>query len=112
MTTREEAWALVTEFTTSPTLLRHMLSVEASMRAYARQAGEDEEYWGVVGLLLDFDFEAFPQEHPHSNLRILRERGIPEALALDCYSHGDTGLPRDTPVRKAIFAVDLVRSKS
>jgi len=106
MTTRAEAWALVTEFTQSPTLLRHMLSVEASMRAYARIHGEDEEYWGVVGLLHDFDYEAFPTEHPESNLRILRERGIAEELALDCYSHGDTGLPRDTPVRKAIFAVD------
>lgn len=106
MTTREQAWSLVTEFTKSPTLLRHMLSVEASMRAYARLQGEDEEYWGVVGLLHDFDYEAFGAEHPHSNLRILRERGFPEALALDCYSHGDTQLARDTPVRKAIFAVD------
>jgi predicted hydrolase (HD superfamily) len=103
---REEAWALVTEFTKSPTLLRHMLSVEASMRFYARKYGEDEERWAVVGLLHDFDFEAYPTEHPHSGQRIMAERGVPEDIRLDCYSHGDVGLTRDTPVRKAIFACD------
>jgi predicted hydrolase (HD superfamily) len=104
--TRADAWELVTEFTQSQTLLRHMLSVEAAMRAYARIHGEDEERWAIVGLIHDFDFERFPTEHPHSNVRILRERGWPEDLVQDAYSHGDTGLPRDTPVRKAIFAVD------
>jgi predicted hydrolase (HD superfamily) len=104
--TRQDAWDLVTEFTQSQTLLRHMLSVEAAMRAYARVHGEDEERWAIVGLIHDFDFERDPTEHPHSNVRILRERGWPEDLVLDAYSHGDTGLPRDTPVRKAIFAVD------
>ena len=103
---REDAWKLVTEFTQSETLKRHMLSVEASMRAYARIHGEDEERWAVVGLIHDFDYEKFPGEHPHSNVRILRERGWPEDVILDAYSHGDTGLPRDTPIRKAIFAVD------
>ncbi|HVD00677.1 MAG TPA: HAD family hydrolase [Candidatus Dormibacteraeota bacterium] len=104
--TRQDAWELVTEFTQSQTLLRHMLSVEAAMRAYARIHGEDEERWAVVGLIHDFDFERYPTEHPHSNVRILRERGWPEDLIMDAYSHGDTGVPRDTPVRKAIFAVD------
>jgi predicted hydrolase (HD superfamily) len=104
--TRQDAWDLVTEFTQSQTLLRHMLSVEAAMRAYARIHGEDEERWAMVGLIHDFDFERFPTEHPHSNVRILRERGWPEDLVQDAYSHGDTGLPRDTPIRKAIFAVD------
>jgi len=104
--TREDAWALVTEFTQSETLKRHMLSVEASMRAYARRFGADEERWAIVGLIHDFDYERFPTEHPHSNVRILRERGWPEDLILDAYSHGDTGLERDTPIRKAIFAVD------
>ena len=104
--TRQDAWDLVTEFTKSQTLLRHMLSVEAAMRAYARLHGEDEERWAVVGLIHDFDFERYPTEHPHSNVRILRERGWPEDLILDAYSHGDTGLDRDTPIRKAIFAVD------
>ena len=104
--TRADAWALVTEFTQSETLLRHMLSVEAAMRAYARIHGEDEERWAVVGLIHDFDYEKYPTEHPGSNVRILRERGWPEDLILDAYSHGDVGLPRDTPVRKAIFAVD------
>ena len=104
--TRDDAWALVTEFTQSETLKRHMLSVEASMRASARIHGEDEERWAVVGLIHDFDYEKFPTEHPHSNVRILRERGWPEDVILDAYSHGDTGLPRDTPIRRAIFAVD------
>ncbi len=104
--TRAEAWELVTEFTQSDTLKRHMLSVEAAMRAYARRFGEDEERWAVVGLIHDFDYERHPGEHPHSNARILRERGWPEDLINDAYSHGDVGLPRDTPVRRAIFAVD------
>jgi predicted hydrolase (HD superfamily) len=104
--TRADAWELVTEFTQSQTLLRHMLSVEAAMRSYARIHGEDEERWAIVGLIHDFDFERFPTEHPHSFVRILRERGWPEDLVQDAYSHGDTGLPRDTPIRKAIFAVD------
>lgn len=104
--TRDDAWRLVTEFTQSDTLKRHMLSVEAAMRAYARRFGEDEERWAVVGLIHDFDYERFPTEHPHSNVRILRERGWPEDLINDAYSHGDVGLERDTPIRRAIFAVD------
>jgi predicted hydrolase (HD superfamily) len=103
---RDDAWNLVTEYTQSETLKRHMLSVEAAMRAYARKFGEDEERWAVVGLIHDFDYERYPGEHPHSNVRILRELGWPEDLIQDAYSHGDTGLDRDTPVRKAIFAVD------
>ena len=104
--TRQDAWDLVIEFTQSETLKRHMLSVEAAMRAYARKYGEDEERWAVVGLIHDFDYERYPTEHPQSNVRILRERGWPEDLILDAYSHGNTGLARDTPIRKAIFAVD------
>jgi predicted hydrolase (HD superfamily) len=103
---RDDAWNLVTEYTQSETLKRHMLSVEAAMRAYARKFGEDEERWAVVGLIHDFDYERHPGEHPHSNVRILRELGWPEDLIQDAYSHGDTGLARDTPIRKAIFAVD------
>ncbi len=104
--TRDDAWAIVAEFTKSPMLLRHMLSVEAAMRFYARKFGEDEERYAMVGLLHDFDFEAYPTEHPHSGLRIMRERGVPEDIAQDCYSHGETGLPRDTNIRKTIKAVD------
>lgn len=104
--TRADAWALVLEYTQSETLKRHMLSVEAAMRAYARHFGEDEERFAVVGLIHDFDYERYPSEHPHSNVRILRELGWPEDLVMDAYSHGDTGLARDTPIRKAIFAVD------
>ena len=103
---RQDAWDLVTEFTRSETLLRHMLSVEAAMRAYARRFGEDEERYAVVGLIHDFDYERFPTEHPHSNARILRERGWPEDLIQDAYSHGDTGLPRDSNIRRTIYAVD------
>ena len=69
--TRADAWALVTEFTQSETLLRHMLSVEAAMRAYARIHGQDEERWAVVGLIHDFDYERHPTEHPESNLTSL-----------------------------------------
>jgi predicted hydrolase (HD superfamily) len=104
--TRQDAWDLVTEYTTSQTLRRHMLSVEAAMRAYALRHGEDQERWAIVGLIHDFDYERFPTEHPHSNVRILRELGWPEDLIQDAYSHGDTGLSRDTPIRQAIFAVD------
>ena len=104
--TRDDAWALVTEYTQSETLRRHMLSVEAAMRAYARKFGEDEEHYAIVGLIHDFDYERHPGEHPHSNVRILRELGWPEDVIQDAYSHGDTGLPRDSNVRKTIFAVD------
>jgi len=103
---RDEAWEILCEYTKGEALRKHGLAVEAAMRAYARKYGEDEERWAVVGLIHDFDYEAFPTEHPHSNVRILRERGWPEDLIQDAYSHGDTGLPRDTPIRKAIFAVD------
>ena len=103
---RADAYALLREYVQDQSLVRHMLSVEEAMRAYARRFGEDEERWAVVGLIHDFDYERFPTEHPHSNVRILRERGWPEDLINDAYSHGDVGLERDTPIRRAIFAVD------
>ncbi|MBI3969740.1 MAG: HDIG domain-containing protein [Chloroflexi bacterium] len=107
--TRDEAWQLLTEHTKSPALLRHALAVEAAMRAQARRAGEDEAYWGIVGLLHDFDFEQHPtaEEHPFAGAKILRERGYPEALVQDILSHATySGVPRNTPVRKALYAVD------
>jgi putative nucleotidyltransferase with HDIG domain len=114
--TREQAWALLTEYTESPNLIKHALAVEAAMRAYARRFGEDEERWGVVGLIHDFDYERYPtmggdtpQEewHTYAGARILRQRGWPEEIVQDALSHADyVGVPRDTRLRKALFAVD------
>ena len=107
--TREDAWALLTEFTDNPSLLKHALSVEAAMRAYARHFGEDEEVWGMVGLIHDFDYQQNPSEdtHLHVGCRILRERGYPEEVVLAIASHADyMGIPRDTPLKKAIYACD------
>jgi putative nucleotidyltransferase with HDIG domain len=105
---RDEAWRILTEHTKSPVLIRHALAVEAAMRAQARRAGEDEEQWGAVGLLHDFDFEQHPtaEEHPFAGAQILRERGYPQ-LAEDVLSHATYGgVPRDTPLRRALYAVD------
>jgi predicted hydrolase (HD superfamily) len=107
--TREEAWALVTEMTQSETLRRHMRSVEAAMRAYARRYGEEEERWAVLGLIHDWDYESgpTPEQHPRRGIQMLRERGWPEDVLLDIASHAEyLDLPRDTPIRKALFAVD------
>ena len=113
---RETAWALLTEFTQSPSLIKHALAVEAAMRAYAKRFGEDEERWGVVGLIHDFDYERYPtmggdtpqdQWHTYAGARILRERGWPEEIVLDVLSHADyAGQARDTILRKTLYAVD------
>lgn len=106
---RQEAWAIVTEYIQNPNLLKHMLAVEAAMRAYARRFNENEEQWAVVGLLHDFDWEIHPQlpEHPIEGARILRQRGVPEDIVLSVLSHADfTGVPRTTLRDKALFAVD------
>ena len=107
--TREEAWALVTEMTQSETLRRHMRSVEAAMRAYARRFGEDEDLWGVLGLIHDWDYESgpTPAQHPRRGIEMLRDRGWPEDLLEDLASHAEyLNVPRDTPIRKALYAVD------
>ena len=107
--TREEAWELVTEMTQSETLRRHMRSVEAAMRAYARRYGEEEERWAVLGLIHDWDYESgpTPEQHPRRGIQMLRERGWPEDVLLDIASHAEyLDVPRDTPIRKALFAVD------
>ena len=107
--TRDEAWALVTELTASETLRRHMRSVEAAMRAYARRFGEDEERWGVLGLIHDWDYETgpTPEQHPTRGIGMLRERGWPEDILQDIASHAEyLDVPRDTPVRRTLFAVD------
>jgi predicted hydrolase (HD superfamily) len=114
--TREDAWNLVQECTDSLSLRRHMLAVEAAMRAYARRFGEDEEYWGAIGLMHDFDFEkhphmggSLPQEEWHcfAGATLLRRRGWPEETVLDVLSHANyAGVPRDSLLRRALFAAD------
>lgn len=106
---REAGWALLTEFTKGDSLLKHALAVEAAMRHYARTFGEDEDVWGIVGLIHDFDYERWPSapDHPEQGMRILRERGWPEDLVLAVGSHADyTGIPRDTLLARTLFAVD------
>ncbi len=107
--TRDEALGILHEFTANENLRKHAYAVEAAMRAYARKLGGDEEHWGIVGLLHDFDWEVHPtlEEHPAKGAEILRERGVDEETIGDIAAHAPhTGAPRDTPVRKAIFAVD------
>ena len=106
---REEAWEILTEFTSSESLLKHAQAVECCMRAYARRLEEDEELWGVVGLLHDFDYERFPDPPAHATRgnEILQERGWPPVVREAILSHADwTGVPRDIPLRKALFACD------
>jgi len=86
--------------------VRHMLAVEAAMRAYARRFGEDEELWGAVGLVHDFEYDRFPDEHPFAGGRILREKGYSDGIVNAVLSHGETGVPRDTPMAQALYAVD------
>lgn len=111
--TRANAWALLTEFTVSQALRRHALAVEASMRHLARASGEtneaEVERWGLVGLLHDFDYEKYPSEEDHvfRGMEILRERGWPEDLIRAVGGHAFyTGIPRETPMEKAILAAD------
>jgi putative nucleotidyltransferase with HDIG domain len=109
--TREEGLALVREFVKSESLIKHMLSVEAAMRFYAAQYGEDVEAWGLLGLIHDFDWEIHPtlEQHPQAGSAILRERGVPEDVVQDILSHADhTGVPRDTRRRKALYACDEI----
>ncbi|HEX2987877.1 MAG TPA: HDIG domain-containing protein [Chloroflexota bacterium] len=106
---REQAMELLTEFTKSDSLIKHALAVEAAMRAYARRFGEDEEKWGVVGLIHDFDYEQNQswEQHVYVGARILRERGWPEEYVQGMESHANyMNVPRDTNMRKSLFAVD------
>jgi putative nucleotidyltransferase with HDIG domain len=106
---RESAWSLLTEYTQSESLRKHMLAVEACMRAYARKFGEDENKWGITGLLHDFDYEKYPtpQEHPFVGNKILEDRGYPEDVRRAILSHADyTGVKRETSMEKALFACD------
>ena len=106
---RQAAWCLLTEFTLSESLRKHALAVEACMRAYARKFGDDEEKWGIVGLVHDFDYEKYPSldDHPYRGNEILTERGWPEEIKVAIMSHADyTGVPRNTNLEKALFACD------
>jgi putative nucleotidyltransferase with HDIG domain len=107
--TREQAWETLTRYTKSDALLRHALAVEASTAWYARRLGEDEELWRVTALLHDFDYEIHPtlDEHPQDGAPILREEGYPEEVIDAVLSHAEhLGLPRDTPLKKTLFACD------
>ncbi|HLH07398.1 MAG TPA: HD domain-containing protein [Terriglobales bacterium] len=109
MPDRNQAWGLLTEFTPSESLRRHALSVEACMRSYARKFGEDEDKWGLTGLLHDFDYEKYPSadEHPFKGNEILKERGYPDDIRRAILSHADySGVKRETQMEKALFACD------
>lgn len=106
---RDEAWALLTEYTQSEALRKHALGVEAAMRAYAEKMGGDPHVWGVTGLLHDFDYEKYPslEDHPFRGVEILRERGVDEEICTAILGHGNhTGVARTTDLAKALFAVD------
>jgi putative nucleotidyltransferase with HDIG domain len=107
---RPEAWSLFCEWTESPSLRRHVLAVEAAMRAYARRYGEDEDLWGITGLLHDLDYERHPDletGHPRIALAELEARGYPPELVRAVASHADfLGVSRDSQMEKALYAVD------
>jgi putative nucleotidyltransferase with HDIG domain len=108
-TTREQAWETLTKYTESEALRRHALAVEAAVAAYARKFGEDEELWRVTALLHDFDYEMHPtlDKHPQDGAPILRGEGYPEEVVEGVLSHAEhLGLPRDTPLKKTLFACD------
>jgi putative nucleotidyltransferase with HDIG domain len=109
MNDRDAAWCLLTEFTQSESLRKHALAVEACMRAYARKLGADEHLWGNVGLLHDFDYDRYPsrEDHPYKGNEILRERGYSDEFRKAIMSHAEyTGVPRETPMEKTLFACD------
>jgi len=107
--TREEAWCLLTEFTLSESLRKHALAVEACVRTYARKFGEDQELWGLVGLIHDFDYEKYPsaEDHPFKGSDILRERGYSEEIRRAILSHANySGVARQSRLEKTLFACD------
>ena len=106
---REFCHNILTEYTESESLLKHAYAVEACVRAYARKFGEDEEFWGNVALLHDFDYEKYPsaEEHPYKGAEILREKGFGEEFVTAILSHADyTGIKRETLLQKTLFACD------
>jgi putative nucleotidyltransferase with HDIG domain len=114
MPTRDDAWNLLCEYTQSESLRKHMLAVEACVRAYARKSGADEELWAIAALLHDFDYERWPnndhvsdREHPSEGARILREHGYPEEMVRAILSHADyTNVPRQSALEHTLYACD------
>jgi len=107
--TRDDAWAVLNEFTKNPSLIKHALGVEAAMRAYAPRYQGDAETWGMVGLLHDYDFERYPDvgQHAIRGSAILKERGWPQEIWYAVLSHADyANAPRTTPMQKVLYAVD------
>jgi len=112
MPNRDDAWALLCEWTPSEALRKHALGVEAAMRAMAAKHGGNEALWGMTGLLHDFDYERYPTvpEHATNGSAVLREKGYPEEVVLAILGHASyTGVPRETPMAKALFACDDVQ---
>ena len=108
---RSQAWSLLCEYTQSESLRKHMLAVEACMRAYALKFGEDENKWGITGLLHDFDYEKYPTpaEHPFVGNKILEERGYPEDVRRAILSHADySGVKRESKMEKTLYACDEI----
>ncbi len=108
---REDALVIVNEYVKNLNLVRHMLAVEAAMRFYARRFGEDENLWGLAGLLHDFDWEIHPtlEHHPQDGAPILRQRGVPEPIVRAILSHADhTGVLRESRMEKALYACDEI----
>ena len=107
---RDDAWALLTEYTKGDGLLKHGLAVEAAVRGYARRFGEDEDAWGITALLHDFDYERWPTlgDHPNKGAEILREKGYPDWMVRAILSHATeiTGVTRDSRLEKTLFACD------
>ena len=106
---RDAAWALLTEWTTSESLRKHALAVEAALRGYARKFGANEEEWGIVGLLHDFDYERYPtlDNHPFRGCEELQRRGYPEWVMRAILSHAQySGVARESPLEKSLFACD------
>jgi putative nucleotidyltransferase with HDIG domain len=109
--TRDQALAILHEFVSSDSLRKHGLAVEAVMRHYARQSGQDEDLWGIVGLLHDFDYEKYPlaPQHTTAGAEILRQRGVDETIVGAILSHADWNqdrCPLDSPLRKTLYACD------
>jgi len=109
--TRDEAWNLLNEYTKSESLIKHALAVEAAMRHYAAQFGENVETWGITGLIHDFDYERWPNppDHTREGAKILRERGVDGEIIGAILSHAELNqdeYPLDRPIRKTLFAVD------
>lgn len=107
--TRDDAWTLLNEHTHSASLIKHALAVEAAMRQYARRFEEDQELWGVTGLIHDFDYEEHPtpEEHPLLGAQMLEDLGWPDAVVMAVKGHGThLGVPRTSKMAKTLFAVD------